>query len=202
MPHAILVLSTDAPAAQEFAAPLAQGTVVAIRQDRIDDAALDEASGIIVSTSVDQIDLLERAASLARFFARGGRMVFNGHVLRPFVEGLTPFVPLAKRTRAEYELTVLSRHAVFADLDVAGLVTRKGVAGFYGRGHNPPPAGAIAINSICSDRLPIDWEWHLPGGGALFVHTGNDLWDAGDDPVIHRKLAERLAAWAVAGADR
>lgn len=200
MAHAILILSTDAPAAEEFAGPIARGTVLPMRQDRIDDAALEAAGGLIVSTSVDQIDLLDRRDALARFLAKGGRIAFNGHVLRPFVDGLRPFVPLPRPGRAEYALTELARHPVFADIDVGRLVTRKGVAGFYGRGHNPPPEGALWITGIGSERLPVDWEWPMPGGGGIFVHAGNDLWGSGgDDPATHRLFAERLAAWSVNG---
>ena len=73
------------------------------------------------------------------------------------------------------------------------------MAGFYGRGHNPPLPGATHLTGIGPDRLPVDWEWLLPGGGGLFVHSGNDIWGTSDDAAANALVAERIVAWSLAG---
>jgi len=129
----------------------------------------------------------------------GGRLVFCGHVLRPFVYGLEHFIPLADKRRADYVLTRLAEHPVFAGIDAKTLEANRGVAGFYGRGHNPPPPGATVLNGLGPDLAPVDWVWHRSAGGVLLVHSGNDLWGVGDDPAVKTLIAERLVSWCLEG---
>ncbi|MEF2070272.1 hypothetical protein [Consotaella aegiceratis] len=191
----LIILSTDAPLPPPFAPLERDGLISAVRQDRLSAADIDAAAGLVASAHVDQLDLMERQESLERFLDAGGRMVFNGHVVRPFVQGLKPFVPLVRPHRGDFDLARLAEHPVFSGIAARSLETNRGVAGFYGRGHNPPPDGAVAITGIGPGRLPVDWEWKRPQGGALFVHSGNDLWGVGDDPEVKRRIAARLVAW-------
>ncbi|QKV18653.1 hypothetical protein [Oricola thermophila] len=196
--HVVFVLSTDAPMPAVFDGAEGAGRVRPIRQDRLAPDVILAASGLIVTTSVDQIDLLRKGDAIEGFLDRGGRMVINGHVLRPYVRDLRPFVPLEAPHRPDFALTRLADHPVFEGIPARALETNRGVAGFYGRGHNPPPEGAVALTGIGPDRLPVDWTWRRPAGGALFVHSGNDLWGVGDDPAIKRRIAERLVDWCLA----
>jgi hypothetical protein len=120
-------------------------------------------------------------------------------VVCPFVDGMLPFVPMASKRRADFELQRLAAHPVFAGISAIEHTEQKGVAGFYGRGHNPPLAGALALTGIGPDSLPVDWEWLLPNGGGLFVHSGNDIWSAADDASVNSLVAARLVSWSAAG---
>lgn len=198
MKKVIFILSTDAPVPDVFSTQTAAGSLVPIRQDRLSNDEIETAAGLIGCVSVDQIDLMERQGSIARMLDAGGRMVINGHVLRPYVDGLWAFVPLAGPRRPDYALTRLADHPVFADIPAAQLETNRGVAGFYARGHNPPPAGALVLTGLGPQQAPVDWVWRRPQGGALFVHSGNDLWGVGDDLRLKRLIAERLVRWCLA----
>jgi len=197
--HVIFIVSTDAPIPPQFDEMQSEGRVHPVRQDRVTPEIIAGAAGLIATASVDQIDLLEKRDAIERFLDAGGRMVINGHAMRPYVRELQPFVPLTTPHRPDYVLTRLANHPVFAGIPAQTLETNRGVAGFYGRGHNPPPAGATALTGIGPERLPVDWVWQRPGGGALFVHSGNDLWGVGDDPAVKRSIAERLVDWCLAG---
>lgn len=199
--HAVFIVSTDNAMPPLFDEMQSQGLVHPVRQDRLTPEIIASASGLIATASVDQVDLLEKRDAIAKLLDMGGRMVINGHVMRPFVEELKSFVPLLSPHRQSFVLTRLADHPVFEGIPADALETNRGVAGFYGRGHNPPPAGATVITGIGPDRLPVDWTWRRPAGGALFVHSGNDLWGVGDDPKIKRLVAERLVGWCRAGAD-
>lgn len=133
------------------------------------------ASGLITTTHLDQIGFMRHAAAVEALLDHGGRWVFNGHVLRPLVAGLAAYVPLAKPRRADYVLTRLFEHPVFAGIDQNALEENKGVAGFYGRGHNPMPRGGTAVNGIGPERLPIDWDLALATGGRILSHAGNEI---------------------------
>ncbi|MBO6539886.1 MAG: hypothetical protein JJ969_10850 [Rhizobiaceae bacterium] len=197
MTPAIFILSTDAPLPHVFEQQAADGFVRAVRQDRLRDDDIASAAALITCVSVDQDDLIRRSAAIARMLDAGGRLAINGHVLRPYVDGLTAFVPSEEPRRADYELSRLAGHPVFDDIDVGALATNRGVAGFYGRGYNPPLPGAVALNGLGPRQLPVDWTWTRPQGGALFVHSGNDLWGVGDDPATRELLAERLVNWCL-----
>jgi hypothetical protein len=199
MKPVIHILSTDSPAAPQFGDAIAQGRLVPIRQDRLTNDDIEAAAGLVTCVGVDQIDLMERRAAIETMLGRGGRMVINGHVLRPYVAGLAPFVPLQQKHRQDYVLTRLNDHPVFEGISGPRLETNRGVAGFYARGHNPMPPGALALTGLGRDKVPADWVWLRPQGGAIFMHAGNDLWGLGDDAQLKREIAERLLRWCLDG---
>jgi hypothetical protein len=198
-PHVIYIESDDGPPAAALLPHLRSGRMRMVRQTELQEADLIAASGLITTIYLDQIDFMMRKAALAAFLAAGRRLVFNGHVLHPFVDGLQPFRKLASQRRSDLSLERLSSHPVLEDIPVEAQQTQKGVAGFYGRGHNPPPQGAKHLTGIGPDRLPIDWEWLMPGGGGLFVHSGNDIWGTSDDAGVNALVATRLVGWAIGG---
>ena len=192
----LFIHSHYGPSPKAFAGLAERGAVTFIRDGALTDAMIGSARGIITTMHLDQIGFAAHAGALATFFSRGGRLFFNGHVLKPFVDGLHTYRPLLSRKRADFDLQRLLPHPVFAALDPADMAVRKGVAGFYGRGHNPMPKGARALTGLGPLKQPIDWEWTLPGGGIMFCHAGNDLWsmapEGSDGPCA---FAERIAAW-------
>jgi hypothetical protein len=198
-PHSLYVESDDGPPPAQLASHIAAGTLRVVRQVDLRPSDFDTACGLLATAYLDQIDFEARATAITEFIETGGRIVFNGHVVRPFVKGMRPFVPLATQRRNDLAIERLAAHAVFAGISAQVHATQRGVAGFYGRGHNPPLAGATLLSGIGPDRLPVDWEWLLPGGGGLFVHSGNDLWAVSDDGDVNTTVADRLVAWSLAG---
>jgi hypothetical protein len=185
-----------------FDQAVAEGKLRRVRERSLTAADFAGACGLITTMHLDQIGFMEHAASVRSLLDRGGCWVFNGHMLRALVPGLGIYVPLQAPHRADYALTRLGEHPVFAGIDQKALEENRGVAGFYGRGHNPLPPGAAAINGIGPQRLPIDWDWALPNGGHIFSHAGNDFWGSGDDDALKQVIADRSVAWASGGLGR
>ena len=131
---------------------------------------------LILTTHSDQHHLMEIRSRLDGYLAGGGTILFNGHVARPFLDELTPFEPLPRRGLTELVVNREADHPVFEGVTSDMLTLRKGVAGFYGRGTNPPPDGALVLNSVSPERWPLDWIVERPSGGRIFVHGGNDIW--------------------------
>jgi hypothetical protein len=198
-PYALYIESDDGPLPAQLAPQLEAGRLRVVRQVDLRTSHFDTAWGLITTAYLDQIDFEARANVIAAFLRRGGRIVFNGHILRPFIKGMRPFVPLARQRRSDLAIERLAPHPIFAGIPAQTHATQKGVAGFYGRGHNPPLAGATSLTGIGPDGLPVDWEWLLPDGGGIFVHSGNDLWGVSDDAAINATVAERVVAWSLAG---
>ncbi len=172
----LFVQSHNGPIPRAMVGPVGRGRIAIVEDTALSDEAIAASTGIITTMHLDQVGFAARAKALAAFFAQGGRLFFNGHVLKPFVEGLEVYRPLMSRKLADFQLMRLAPHPVFGDLDPADMAVRKGVAGFYGRGHNPMPKGARALTGLGPLKQPVDWEWALPGGGKMFCHAGNDLW--------------------------
>jgi len=137
-------------------------------------AVLGDADIVYVPMHADQRELAARD-DVARFLERGGRLVVNGHVAHPFLPELAPFVPSPTPGLAGLRLERTADHRLFDGVPLEVLQFTKGVAGFYARGGNPAPAGATVIHTVGPERLPVDWLLALPGGGAIFVHSGNDI---------------------------
>jgi len=191
----LLIHSHFGPPPQRYAELAHLGSLDIIRDSDLTVERLHEATGLITSIHLDQDGLFAHREALQALLDRGGRLFFNGHIMRPLLAGLHIYVPLERPNRASYALTRLSEHPIFSGIDQRSLEENKGVAGFYGRGHNPMPEGARAINSIGPSLLPIDWEWTLPGGGKMFCHAGNDLGGMSRDSGHAPLLMERVAAW-------
>lgn len=130
---------------------------------------------VYVSMSADQIHLNEMSGKLSAYLDGGGTIVINGHVTRPFLPELQRYQPMEKRGMAELVIHRENEHPMFATVTAAQLTLRKGVAGFYGRGSNPAPEGALVIHSVGPDHVAVDWIYERPGGGRIFVHSGVEL---------------------------
>lgn len=191
----LLVHSHYGPTPVQYEPAIAAGRILSVREVALTDAHFDAATGLITTTHLDQIGFQARRPALTRLLDRGGRWFFNGHMLRVFVEGLGIYQPIGGARRADYVLTRLNPHAIFDGIEQRGLEENRGVAGFYGRGHNPLPAGGLAVNGIGPARLPVDWDWPRPAGGRIFSHAGNDLGGMGGEGGPGALLTERILDW-------
>lgn len=177
----------------------AAGHVTIIAQTDLTEAALLAHRGLITGMLLDQDAMMALRPALSRFLDAGGRWVFNGHLVRPLVAGLQPYQPIPAPKRADFTLTARVAHPVFAGFQLKDLEANKGVVGFYGRGANPPPSGAVVLNTL-GDTVPVDWVWHRPGGGAIFSHAGNDLAQIATMHKIGARVWANLIDWAGGGA--
>lgn len=180
-----------------FGLAMERGDAVTVRQKDLTSAHFAAAKGLITTSHVDQIGLLEFSDDLLALLARGGRWFFNGHILRELVPGLGIYQPIQKAKRSDLVLTRINEHAIFEGVDQPSFEENKGVAGFYGRGHNPLPEGGLVINGIGPDKLPIDWEWTVAGGGKMFSHAGNDIGGMSGPNPNHKLVAPRILAWTM-----
>lgn len=175
------------------------GRVTIVPQADLTEALLLAHRGLITGMLLDQDAMLALRPALARFLDAGGRWVFNGHLVRPLVDGLQPYQPITAPKRADFDLSARVAHPVFAGFDLGELETNNGVAGFYGRGANPPPAGAVVLNTL-GRAVPVDWVWHRSRGGAIFSHAGNDLGQVATMHGLGDQIWSALIDWAAGGA--
>ena len=160
--------------------------------------ALMPYAALLLPIHYDQLFLQRHAADLGAWLNLGGTMVINGHVAHPYADELTRFVPVENARMADYEVVMLQPHPVFVGVDPYDLTFRRGVSGFYGRGSNPPPPGALPLTGLKSSGAVIDWVHERPGGGRIFMHSGNSIWMYQDESnTSAARIVPQLIDWAL-----
>lgn len=164
-------------------------------------AELHRYRGLLLGLHCDQRHLQAKREQLGAYLAGGGTIVFCGHLAYPFIEGLERYRVIPDYRVDDLRVKRVRAHPVWAGVEEDDMTFRRGVAGFYGRGHNPPPAGASVINTLGPSQAPVDWEWHPNQGGRVLVHAGADLWMYLETERTAARLAPQLLDWIEAGAD-
>ncbi len=165
----------------------------------VDPDSLAGRRAILVEAHIDQRALLALKPALTAHLDQGGTLVFNGHLVYPLIDGLELFRVAAQRGLKDLQVLRVNPHPVFAGVDCHDLSLRRGVAGFYGRGANPAPEGALVLHRLAAEDLPVDWVWQRPQGGQVFMHGGNTMWMYQQDPTSAARIVPQLLAWLEAG---
>lgn len=155
---------------------------------------------ILVEAHIDQRALLTHRAALRAHLDTGGTLVFNGHLVYPIFDELEPYRVAPGRGVNDLIVERVHAHPVFDGVSCADLSFRRGVAGFYGRGANPAPPGAVVLHRLRQDHSPLDWVWQRPGGGQIFMHGGNTCWMYINDDSSAARIGPQLLDWIEAGA--
>ncbi|WP_157833143.1 hypothetical protein [Oceanospirillum maris] len=130
----------------------------------------------------------------------GGTIVFNGQLVYPLFDSVGLFQVASGRGRDDLIIERVNEHPVFDGVDCYDMSLRRGVAGFYARGANPPPPEAEILHRLVKDGSPIDWIWQRRQGGQLLMHSGNTMWMYLDDKTSAARIAPQLLDWVCAGA--
>lgn len=199
----ILYLSAMGDASPAFLLAWPEVRVLPLRElASLTPAQWANVGAMMVPAHADQRFLLTQRSRLEAWLLDGGTLVFNGHVAYPFLHGLQAFQPQSVPGLAGLRVHRGPAHPVFEGVDAEHLTFRRGVAGFYARGCNPPPDGALVLNTLGDNHLPIDWLQALPGGGRLLVHAGNDMWMHAQGEDSAARIAPQLMAWLLSDRDR
>ena len=198
---AIVVLdqmtTTDAP----FAAEPWAGAVEPIDVYALDATDLDRVGALLLGGMIDEEYLHRQRDVVESFLADGKVVVFAGHLLRAWLPGCGPFVPAEIRTFHDYALQLVSPHPVFAGVDPSDLTYRRGVAGFFARGHHPAPPGAEVLLALAGGQ-PVTYVDRATTAGTILVHAGGGLLDGGDRTTTAGRVLPQLLAWVRSEVDR
>lgn len=193
----IAFLTTQKDDYPDFIPERYKGNLVLIHETELAQTDPKSINILLIGAGLDQILFAKQTTWVQNFLANNGTLVFNGHISYPFLPELKQFRALPKRTREELTISPIQAHKIFAGVDYLDLSCRRGVYGFYGRGENPPPKGAILINRIGTGDFAVDWLWELPSGGRIFMHSGNAMWMYYGGDSSAAKVAEQLIDWCV-----
>lgn len=166
----------------------------AISQYDLENLDLSKYSGIIFSLYVDQYLLLSLKDKLTNFLNNGNKIVFNGHIFKAFLKDLNSFIPIQNPSLNDFSITKLKDHPIYHNIDMDKLSKRKGVAGFFSRGTNPPLKNSQYIMAIKNGACIVDWEAKF-NDGILYVHSGNDLWTCMEDFEDNKIMFKNIISW-------
>jgi hypothetical protein len=166
-----------------------------VGQYELERTALAGYRGLLIGLHADQRYLRTRRAQIEAFLAAGRVVVVCGHVAHPFLAELRPFRPIPGYTLADLQVRRATAHPVWAGVETEHLTWRRGVAGFYGRGANPPPPGATVIHTLGDSGAAVDFECRPAAGGRLLVHAGVDLWGYIGADNSARRIVPQLLDW-------
>lgn len=167
-----------------------------VDQYDLDKTDLSQFAALILPAHIDQRFVGTRSDQITTFLDQGGTLVFNGHVAWPMLPELKPFVPLERQSLENLMIYRVNHHPVFDGVDCNDLTFKRGVAGFYARGSNPPPDGAIPLHVLGKEQLVCDWLYERPKGGRILMHSGNDLWMYIGSQNSTSRVVPQLCAWA------
>lgn len=184
----------------DFSAMLMEKGMLTVPLRELTAAHIRDSKVIFIDGHSDQRAICGFGGELENHLSKGGTVVFNGHLEYPVFKGLATFQLAKGRGYEDLLIERVNEHPIFKGVDCRDISVRRGVAGFYARGANPPPAGAVIVHRFIKDHSPIDWVWRRPDGGQIFMHSGNNMWMYLNDDTSAGLIVPQLIEWAMAGA--
>ncbi len=148
------------------------------RVDRVDCYAIGSIdlaryAALIIRSNVDQEHLARRQRVIRDYLDRGGVVVFGGHLHRDWLPGASAFVPLTNQSLDGYRVVEVADHPIFRGMGTE-LTFRRGVAGFFARGHHPLPEGAEVLTRLFGGE-PATYLDRVSTAGTIIVQATSDL---------------------------
>ena len=170
------------------------------RTDRIDLYAvgsenLTRYAALIVPAMADQEHLARHRDTIRDYLDAGGVVVFGGHLHRDWLPGAAPFVPLSPPSLRGYRVAEIAQHPIFDGVEADDLTFRRGVAGFFARGHHPVPDGAEVLVRLAGGEAATYVD-RVSTGGTILVQASCDLLGyAGSAGGTAQRIPDQLLGW-------
>lgn len=154
---------------------------------------------LVVPATADQEHLARHRGVIRDYLDGGGVLLFGGQLHRDWLPGASPFVPLPRPSLDAYRVAWLADHPIFAGVEPDDLTFRRGVAGFFARGHHPLPPGAEVLVRLAGGE-PVTYVDRTSTNGTILVHASGDLlgYDGADNTAS--RLSGQIVEWARAEA--
>jgi hypothetical protein len=130
-------------------------------------------AALIITPNVDQEHLARQHRVIRDYLDGGGVVVFGGHLHRDWLPGASPFVPLTNQSLSGYRVVEVADHPIFRGVGNE-LTFRRGVAGFFARGHHPVPPGAEVLTRLAGGE-PSTYLDRVSTAGTILVQATSDL---------------------------
>ncbi|MEM6635787.1 MAG: hypothetical protein AAF667_07850 [Pseudomonadota bacterium] len=171
-------------------------TITVVDQYEFERSDLDGVDGLLLSQHLDETHLGELRVTLAAFLDDGGTVSLNGPISKPFLDPPGAYHGLPTQAARDWLIEMDTLHPITRGVRAEDLSMRMGVIGFWARGYFEAPSNAVVLTRFAVSGKPADWVWRSPGGGALLVHPGNDIWGYAGDDTTARPFFAQFLDWA------
>lgn len=171
--------------------------------DCYDLAATDPAryGVLVIPTMIDQEHLVRHRAWIRTYLDTGGVLIFGGQIHRDWLPGAVAFQPISPPSLRAYQVTEIAEHPIFDGVEADDLTFRRGVAGFFARGHHAPPDGAEVLVRL-SGGEPVTYLDRVSTAGTILLQTTADLFGYPvEDTSSASRIPRQVFDWALTEAE-
>lgn len=155
---------------------------------------------VVVPAMIDQEHLAANRSVIRAYLDGGGVLIFGGQIHRDWLPGASAFEAISPPSLQAYRVTEIAQHPIFEGVEPDDLTFRRGVAGFFARGHHPPPDRAEVLVRL-SGGQPVTYVDRFSTAGTILVQSNADLFGyAVEDTSTAARIPQQLIDWAVAEA--
>src|SRR5271156_4305333 len=148
---------------------------------------------LVIPSTVDQEFLARNRAVIRAFLDSGRVLIFGGHLHRDWLPGAELFRPIPTPSPRAYRVARVADHPIFAGVRTDDLTFRRGVAGFFARGHHPVPDGGEVLAWLDGGE-PVTYVDQVSTAGTLADADLTGLDGLIVPERIHRGMLNRAAA--------
>lgn len=150
---------------------------------------------LAVTDFVDQEYLFRHKQIIEDFLNQGRVVVAATHIFRPWLPGAGLFMPKKIKKHADYFVEPPHGDTFYRGIDMAELVYRKGVAGFYARGFHPVVNRDSEVVLRFADGTPVVFIDRSATKGTVVAGACRDFLSYGTGENSTRLLVPQFLQW-------
>lgn len=153
---------------------------------------------LVITGFSDQDFLSKERGAIREFLDRGKVVVFCGNLVTDWLPGGQAFIPKEIKRFSDYRVRKVMDHPIFRGVEEDDMTLKKGVAGFFARGHHPLPKGAEVLLTL-NEGEPITYIDRNSTAGTILAHVGFDLFGymQTDEKKTTDRISAQLRSWVL-----
>lgn len=153
---------------------------------------------LVVTGFSDQDFLYDKRHMIRNFLDDRKVVVFCGNLVTGWLPGGKPFVAKDIKRFSDYRIRKVIDHPIFQGVEEEDMTLKKGVAGFFARGHHPVPEGGEVLLTL-NEGEPITYIDRNSTNGTILAHVGFDLFGymQTDEKKSTDRISMQLRNWVL-----
>ena len=150
---------------------------------------------LVVTDFIDQEFLYEQKHIIEQFLNDGKIVIACTHIFRNWLPGVNLFMPKKITKHTDYQMKIVKEDSIFRGVEMSELAYRKGVSGFYARGHHPLTNKEAEVLLAFLDGTPITFIDRTTTKGTILAHSARDLLSYSSGENSTQLIAKQTLEW-------